>query len=280
MINVDSYNKNAFEFYKKVCQKKRNPDVDPNYKNRLLELDVNIGQFFDNYDLAFSGNLLENLNPYGYVNPNADDLCKLYKYSSATLQKLKTIVTTTKNGRKVQCQNCTMNEVNSLDHLLPKEKFPEFAVNPKNLFPCCSKCNSYKGDLWRDNGVRTSLNLYIDSLPHVQYLFVNVEIGNSYMETDFFLDNKNGINEKLYELISSHYNNLHLLERFSEAADDVITSFKHIVESARDKLTLLETRHLSKSIIEKEKTAFGSNYWQSILKLALIDNDDFLIEFD
>ncbi|RZK25265.1 MAG: hypothetical protein EOO43_05950 [Flavobacterium sp.] len=252
MKNVDSYNENAFEFYKEVCRKKRNPDADPNYKTRLLNMDADINNLFDNYDSAFVANTLENLNPHGYVDPNRADLQKLYKYDSATLQMLKTTVTTTGNGRKVQCQNCTMNEVNSLDHLLPKEQFPEFSVNPKNLFPCCSKCNSYKGALWRVDGVRTSLNLYLDELPNVQYLFVNVEIGNNYVETEFFLDNQNGINEDFFELISSHYNELHLLERFSEGADDVITSFKHIIESARDNLSLFETRNLSKNIIEIE----------------------------
>lgn len=280
MKNVDPYTLNAFTFYKEVCRKKRNPDTDLNYKARLLGLDANINNTFNLYDAAFAANTLENLNPFGYIDPDKSDLHKLYKYDSATLQMLKTTVTTTSNGRKVQCQNCTMNEVNSLDHFIPKEQFPEFSVNPKNLFPCCSRCNSYKGDKWRDTGVRTSLNLYIDELPDVQYLFVNAEIGNNYIETEFYLDNRQGIDADLFTLISNHYTDLHLLERFSEGADDVITSFKNILNSARDNLSLLDTRNLAKSILEKDRIAFGFNYWQSVLKNELIDNDDFLIDFD
>lgn len=280
MKNVSPFAANAFAFHQEVCRKKRNPEDDLGYKVRLTVLDGNIQQLFNQYQHAQNINNLQTLSPHAYLPAERTDLLSLYKYKSATIQKLKTQVTTTPTGRKVQCQNCTLNEVNTLDHLLPREEFPEFSVNPVNLFPCCSKCNSYKGDRWRENGLRTSLNLYIDQLPDLQYLFVNTAIGNNLIETEFYLNNQNGVDPAFFELISSHYRELHLLERFSEGADDVITSFRHVLEAARDKLSLIETKGLAKQIIEKEKIAFGPNYWQSILKITLIEDDDFLIDFD
>lgn len=280
MKNVSPYLDDAFVFHQAVCNKKRNQDADLNYKNRLSLLDGNIQHLFNQYDAAFAGNNLQALGPHGYVDPDRKDLHSLYKYKSSTLQKLKTKVTTTPSGRKVQCQNCTLNEVNTLDHLLPKEEFPEYSVNPKNLFPCCSRCNSYKGENWRAAGLRTSLNLYIDQLPDVQYLFVNTEIGHNYIETVFYLDNPNGVDDILFNLIYSHYTEMFLLQRFAETADDVITSFRSILESARNKLSLADTRDLAKDIIAKEQLAFGFNYWQSVLKSSLIDDEDFLIDFE
>lgn len=280
MQNINPFNDNSFAFYKEICEKKRNPITDQFYKNRLLLLDANVSLLFDQYDNSFVGNILGNSITHGYINQDKEDLQKLYKFNSATLQKLKNILTTSNSGRKVQCQNCTLNEVNSFDHLLPKEEFPEFSVHPKNLFPCCSKCNSYKGQVWRNNNVRTSLNLYLDVLPNIQYLFTNLEIGNNYIETTFYLENRNNVNPDLFELIKSHYNEFHLFERFSEGADDVITSFKNIIEPSRNLLSLEETKALSKNIIEKEKVAFGYNYWQSVLKDELTNSDDFWIDYE
>jgi hypothetical protein len=280
MKNVNPYTADAFTFHKQVCEIKRTLANDLTYKARLASLDANIQLLYNAYDGTFAANVLQTMNPHGYIDPQKADLHRLYKYNSAMLQKLKNEITTTTSGRKVQCQNCTMNEANSLDHLVPKEEFPEFSVNPKNLFPCCSKCNSYKGKNWRSEGVRTSLNLYIDQLPVEQYLFVNTKIGNNVIETEFYLNNPNGVNADLFALITSHYKELYLLKRFSESADDVITSFRAVLESARDKLSLANTRELARNFIAKERIAFGYNYWQSILKSSLIEDNDFLVNFE
>jgi hypothetical protein len=39
-----------------------------------------------------------------------------------------------------------------LEHILPKSKFPQFALHPNNLVPCCLECNQReKGDKFFDN---------------------------------------------------------------------------------------------------------------------------------
>lgn len=49
------------------------------------------------------------------------------------------------------CPMCGSPSIGTLDHYLPKEEYPEFAVLPSNLLPTCSLCNSgskgrtYKG---------------------------------------------------------------------------------------------------------------------------------------
>ncbi|HDR6315494.1 TPA: hypothetical protein QCU53_002225 [Bacillus thuringiensis] len=39
------------------------------------------------------------------------------------------------------CPLCGSRPVDSLDHYLPKEKFPAFAISPINLIPACLGCN-------------------------------------------------------------------------------------------------------------------------------------------
>lgn len=41
-----------------------------------------------------------------------------------------------------QCPFCGMGEPNSLDHFLPKGRFPQFSIFPSNLVPSCTKCNT------------------------------------------------------------------------------------------------------------------------------------------
>ena len=279
MINCKPYTDEAYSFYQSVCTKKQNTALDPNYRTRLELFNNNIRILYDDYDNLFDANNLEAIVAHGYVDPEKADLLKLYNYNSAALQKLKNIVTTTEHGRKVKCQNCTINDVNTFDHLVPKDDFAEFAVNPKNLIPCCSQCNSLKSNNWRNDGIRSSLNLYLDELPRVQYLFVNVEVGNRSIETNFYIDNRNNMDNRLFQLISSHYQQLRLFERFSEAADDVITALKNIIEPSRNILNLKDVQSLVGCIIEKDQIAFGYNYWQSILKLKLMGNNDFMIDY-
>lgn len=43
-----------------------------------------------------------------------------------------------------RCPLCGQREVKTLDHYLPKSKFPLYAVTPYNLIPACSDCNKDK----------------------------------------------------------------------------------------------------------------------------------------
>ncbi|WP_237209296.1 HNH endonuclease [Rothia nasimurium] len=45
----------------------------------------------------------------------------------------------TRNGR---CSYCQISRANTLDHFLPKSRYPLLAISPWNLVPCCSECNS------------------------------------------------------------------------------------------------------------------------------------------
>ena len=40
-----------------------------------------------------------------------------------------------------RCPLCEISIVETLDHSLPKAKFPRLAVSPANLVPCCYSCN-------------------------------------------------------------------------------------------------------------------------------------------
>ena len=162
MNNLKNSTINAITFFDDVVNLKKNTKSDPTYKVRVNLLRNDIQNKFNEYDTLFVKNNLVTINPFGYTNQDKVDLLKLYSYQSKIIQKLKNSITTTEHNRIINtCQNCTISEVNSFDHIIPKNEFPEFSVNPKNLFPSCTICNGYKSEVWRHNGTNLFLNLYL-----------------------------------------------------------------------------------------------------------------------
>lgn len=280
MRNLQHYTDDAFEFHKKVLKSKHKTEKDPTYKKRVENMGDTIGSLFSVYDENFGQNTLENIDIYGHTEVEKDDLLKLYSYKNSVIKSLKVKITTTDANRIINtCPNCTISEINSFDHYLPKGKFPEFIVNPKNLFPSCSICNGYKNEVWIDTGKRLFLNLYLDLLPDEQYLFPRLTIDEDVVTATFHLQNNGNISNNLFEIIETHYSRLHLLERFSANIHEVITSLENTITSFMDKLPLNEIKN---SILEKstlDKMAFGYNYWKSILEIELVNNAEYMNRF-
>ena len=280
MKNLKPYQLNSFDYFQLVCSRKQNTANDPNYLARLLILEPNIRVLYEAYDQSLEDNNLATIAAYGYSNQEHTDLKGLYDFKSKSMQHLRTILTTTPQGRVVKCQHCTINGTNSFDHFVPQSEFVEFMVHPLNLIPCCTECNGHKSNNWRDGSARKALNLYIDELPAFQYLFVEVEIGNHSMQTRFFLSNHNRIDADMFAMLEDHYESCELYRRFAEEADGIVSSFKDTIQVHRENNNLADTRQFVKQVLQREQVSFGFNYWQSVLKLELIDNDDFLIDFE
>ena len=160
MRNLQHYSNDTFEFHKKVLESKNKTKKDPTYKERIENMDDDIDSQFLVYDDNFAQNTLESIDKYKCTNSEKNDLLKLYSYKNSVIKRLKVKITTTDTNRIINtCPNCTISEINSFDHYLPKDEFPEFVVNPKNLFPSCTICNGYKNDVWLEGGQRLFLNL-------------------------------------------------------------------------------------------------------------------------
>ncbi|SIQ99575.1 hypothetical protein [Pontibacter lucknowensis] len=281
MRKLNFYNEDAFDFYEDVIKSKRNSKDDLDYKQRLTSHNETIKLLYSNYDKNFSSNSLQLLSRHGFVGSDKDDLHRLYSYKAKKFQNLKIKLTTTDSNKKIStCQNCTISEVNSFDHFVPQEEFAEFVVNPKNLFPSCTKCNGFKSTAWREGNKKLFLNLYLDSLPEEQYLFVNIINVNGSIETDFYLDNPSGIDQELFELIHNHYTKLRLCPRFSENADSVITELENSIKNTAKRLPRSEVIDTIVETASDNKAAFGYNYWKSVLEIALVRDAAFMNTFE
>lgn len=279
MKNLNSYDLISIDFYDELVRTKRNSNLNPNYKERLATYRADIGLNFTQYDTNYIDKTLTGMMSSGYIEQRKSDLLNLYSYDNSVISKLKIKLTTSEFNRvENTCQNCTVGEVGSFDHFLPKDEFPEFSIHPKNLIPSCTKCNGKKSVNWRDGLSSIFLNLYLDDLPDNQYLFVDIDY-NLGLDYSFRVDNRNQINPALFRIIESHYRRLELPQRFKENSNKVVSELTNSINSYKNKLPRIE---IINSVIESENSniaLYGSNYWQSILKIALVRNNQFMNSF-
>ncbi|SIT13307.1 hypothetical protein SAMN05421786_106130 [Chryseobacterium ureilyticum] len=273
MKNLKSFDANCFDVYKEAVERKEEGTA----KEILSSVKPMIGLLYFEYSTKFDNNEIYNLTPYGFSGERKDCLINLYQYKSAIIKKLKKkILDSQIITINATCQYCTLNSVNSLDHFIPKGDFPEFSVNPLNLFPCCSECNSKKSK-YVFNGVESLfLNLYLDKLPSKKYLKADFDFSDDIPLVTFNLYNPEDIGASLHKTISNHYGRLDLLERMRLKSNEVITEIiKPIKGYYRFNKDIEEIKKFLREEEIEIQEAYGFNYWKSVLRLSLIENTEF-----
>lgn len=277
MKRLEPTTRNHFQFHCDIIASTRLRPNDPGFQNRLNALGMELTPLFAQYAQNFAGNNLTATLPRVPTDIEKSDLISLYKFDRKLIKELKKEITTTATGRIIStCQNCTINSANTFDHILPKEIYSEFAVNPLNLFPTCSECNSHKNAQWQNAGIPYFLNLYLNNLPTVQYLFVDLTFNGNNVTTDFRLQPHHTIAPQLWEIIHSHYSRLHLLRRFVGEIDRVIPKLVAQIKASQPYLDYAVIQQIITAQINEQKSSYGDNFWEAILGMALINHPDFL----
>lgn len=277
MKNLIFYPDNCFDVHRKAVNAK-NKSV---RKTRLQNMDLIIEQEYKIYSDFFKKNKLNLVKPNSELNENniQSDLLSLYNYQSNTIKNLRERIRNLQPSTiQITCQNCTIDTVGTLDHILPKTAYPAFAVNPLNLFPCCSKCNSYKLDSISSTTNQKFLNLYLDDLPKEQYLFVNIFLDNfKEINFKFFLRNlESKIEAKLFQVICNHYKNLHLLNRMQLIAIEFMSELENKIIAFSEQLPLDNILKILIKSSESNRKVYGYNHWKYILEFSLLTSPIFL----
>lgn len=175
-----------------------------------------------------------------------------------------------------KCPYCTLSRANTTEHILPKDDYPEYAIDALNLLPCCSECNSAKGSKVRDeNGNPLIINFYYNKLPETQYLYVRLfEDEKGYIDFEYFLDNPDHqVDEPMFQLIQSHFEKLGLIGKYKEEAiANYVEIENRLKNSALESGLMKCLEDLRRNTLEDAKE-YGSNHWKVILKLALADSE-------
>lgn len=84
-----------------------------------------------------------------------------------------------------RCPMCGHGIVRQLDHVMPKSKFPTLCIDPLNLVPACSDCNTLKGDYEATCAENTLLHPYVDRIDSERWLHARV-IHDEIVRLEFF----------------------------------------------------------------------------------------------
>jgi hypothetical protein len=172
-----------------------------------------------------------------------------------------------------RCPLCAQRDVGTLDHYLPKTSFPEFAVLPINLLPCCFDCNHSKHEHVPAAASEQLFHPYFDDWNHLELIRAAIEVGETvYAE---FLVNVDALPPGVADRATEHFETLELAALYSGHASVELVQrradFALTFESGGPEALQAELLRESQS----RRIPFP-NAWQPVLYQALANSGEFV----
>lgn len=177
-----------------------------------------------------------------------------------------------------RCPYCGISESSTLDHYLPKERYPEFSIFPKNLVPSCGVCNTRKKDRILEAGtdVRMFLHPCFDTIPDAEFLAVRTRLEVDGLILSYRLTRPVGMAVRTFRHLRSHFTELNLADRYrrmglvhlGEQYPSLLRAYGGAEDAQRvaDKL---------QEVAQDFEEVAGPNNWLAKLYRALAANDEF-----
>lgn len=216
----------------------------------------------------------EEIRPINVYLSLARKLRRLYSHPTGRAKSVKADLR--KHGL-FHCPFCgEMGKPNTLDHYLPKEVFPEFAITPTNLVPMCDKCQTEKGnDYLDDDGNKAFLHPYFDCGDIVIY----VEMNGGF-EPPRSLDIVFEANADVEDICQRHIAGLNMKSRFGEYFSKEHVNLKMNIEKRFSDKGEDAEEHIRRylEIVKELHEAKSVNHWDTITFRSLLRSEDW-IEF-
>ncbi|QZA96245.1 HNH endonuclease [Pseudomonas mandelii] len=177
-----------------------------------------------------------------------------------------------------KCPYCGFGQASTLDHYLPKSKYPFFAILAANLVPSCKDCNTGKSADIAGVANEQSIHPYYDSAIFVenQWLFAKVEESHPPSITYFVSPPSTWLEESKQRALK-HFEDFKLAKRFSIEAADEISS---IADSFSESIEYLDDQEVRRQLLRRSNAEFQKhkNSWKTALYQALASSDWYCAE--
>lgn len=126
------------------------------------------------------------------------------------------------------CSICGIRSVKTLDHYLPKSRFPMHSVNPRNLVPACRDCNTGKASKIFESRFEQTLYAYDDNAIFYDndWVFAIPIIMEGFLLFDFVATPPAHWSEENRERAINHFESYGLREVYVENSADEVTEIK------------------------------------------------------
>jgi hypothetical protein len=157
---------------------------------------------------------------------------------------------------------------NTLDHFLPKEHYPEFAITTANLFPMCDICQGKKGtDTLSDAGERLFVHPYFDHFLNQQLVVLSIgEPFNAPASID--LAPPEDLPADIHGLVSRHLKHLDIEARYYHYFRASYLRLLRLVRQIRNKglVVALQIEIFRDLALEKSVNSWGHVFYDGIMR--------------
>ena len=173
------------------------------------------------------------------------------------------------------CPYCNARKADSLDHVLPRSVYPEFAVLAQNLVPSCDTCNRKKGQMcYRYNGKNIAHPYYV-SIPTDPILFADVVMDTTAVWLNFWLQQNREMEDTDFESLSNLFNELELPELYQTISIGELSDRWEQMDSVSKMGGPDELRGYLHREANGSRRSRGENYWKTALLSAVSKSDEF-----
>lgn len=171
------------------------------------------------------------------------------------------------------CPFCGFGHASTLDHYLPKSKYPQLSVLPQNLVPSCKDCNSGKLADVATTEEQQSLHPYFDHAQYIseQWLFANV-VQSSPVTIRFYVQAPNHWDDISKSRVQTHFNDFKLDARYAIEASNQLACLRNTLAICREVSgTSAVKQHLS--IEAQSHFQQHKNWWKTAIFQSLASSD-------
>ena len=261
-----------------VYQTCTNSVRDINLRNRLNQIINDIVAAAENYENKATTNQLYTIPPNIIGN---NDIVT----GTVTKRELKDVYSSHMVGRKKparaiydqllskaplgKCPFCGFGHASTLDHYLPKTKFPLIAVLPLNLVPSCKDCNTGKSTAIATTEEKQCLHPYFDHQKFIddQWLYAEIE-QTSPTNIRFRVQPPTDWDEISKERVHSHFHDFKLAARYAIEASNELACLRDTLSCYSEQIGSEGVkRHLE--IVAQSHFRQHINSWQTAMFQAL-----------
>ncbi len=197
------------------------------------------------------------------------ELLRLYSYNMVDRRPGRDLYDEILVSANDSCPFCGgVGRPKSLDHYLPKANYPQYAVLPQNLVPCCRDCNTEKSNALAVVEDDQAIHPYFDNDKFFleQWVFAKINL-TSPCSLEYFADPPDEWNSVEKNRAVNHFRDFDIGARYSIQAADELTA---LVDLRRGYLSALPAEEFSRYLVSVSNSeSYFSNHWKKVMYQAL-----------
>ena len=171
------------------------------------------------------------------------------------------------------CPYCTIKEVKTIDHFLPKSEYPSYAITPSNLVPSCTDCNLDKKISYPTGADDQTFHPYFDKVDDECWIKAELIPGEP-LSFQFNVIHIAGWSNNKFTRATSHFNSYNINQLFSNGANRELRGMQHFLKDL-----FLKDRNSFKSHLEETynscQNGLGIIDWKTLMYQELSTNEWF-----